>query len=414
MSRFSIGALAAALVLCLSPRPAGSASAAPSVESASVQAAIVAAVEKDRKLFGGRTPVPGTLIGVWDSHGNSYVHGFGYADLKTKRAMSAADHFRIGSNTKTFVVGVILQLVDEGKLNLDDPISRFSLGVKIPNAQNITVRELCDMRSGLFEGYDTPQANKLDIKPTTQLDSREIIRWAVEQKPYFPPNKEYKYTNTNYLLLGLIIESLTHDTVKNQITKRLIEPFGLTHTSYPTTQTMPDPWAHGYALDKQKNWEDVSNTIPVSLMGSAGCMISDMADIRTWIMAYVGGKVSKPATYKQLMNVIPTGDGNLAFGLALGESAGWYGYTGGLPGYNTADYYFPANHTFVVAWVPLQAGRPATGRRQHDLPRYRQDHDAEQHPVPNDRRQIRTLISDGRNNGVTLSLSKGDRGSLQA
>jgi hypothetical protein len=61
------------------------------------------------------------------------------------------------------------------------------------------------------------------------------------------------------------------------------------------------------------------------------------------------------------MNVIPTGDGNLAFGLALGESAGWYGYTGGLPGYNTADYYFPANHTFVIAWVPLQAHDPQPG-----------------------------------------------------
>lgn len=361
MSRSSIAALAAAFILCLFPRPAGSASAAPSVSSASVQAAIAAAVERDRKLFGGKTPVPGTLIGVWDSHGNSYVHGFGYADAATKRPMSAADRFRIGSNTKTFVVGVILQLVDEGKLKLDDPISRFSLGVKIPNAENITVRELCDMRSGLFEGYDTPQFNKMDIKSATQFDSREIIRWAVAQKPYFPPNEEYKYTNTNYLLLGVIIESLTHDTVKNQITKRLIEPFGLRHTSYPTTQAMPDPWAHGYALDKQKNWDDVSNTISVSLMGSAGCMISDMADIRTWIMAYVGGKVSKPASYKQLMNVIPTGDGNLAFGLALGESAGWYGYTGGLPGYNTADYYFPANHTFVVAWVPLQAAEPQPG-----------------------------------------------------
>jgi D-alanyl-D-alanine carboxypeptidase len=361
MSRFSIAALAAAFVVCLFPHPAGSASAAPSVNSASVQAAIVAAVEKDRKLFGGKSPVPGLLIGVWDSQGNAYVHGFGYADVATKRTMSAADHFRIGSNTKTFVVGVLLQLVDEGKLSLDDPLSRFSLGVTVPNAQNITVRELCDMRSGLFEAYSTPQVNKMTFKVGTTYDPRTFIRWAVEQKPYFAPNKGYKYSNTNYLLLGLIVESLTHDTVGDQITKRIIQPFGLTHTSYPTDEAMPDPWAHGYALDKQKNWEDVSNTVPVSLMGAAGCMISDMADIRTWIIAYVTGKVSKPATYKQLMNAIPTGDGNLSFGLALGESAGWYGYTGGLPGYNTADYYFPANRTFVVAWVPLQSDKPQPG-----------------------------------------------------
>lgn len=361
MSRFTIAGFAAALVFSFARIAAGSAGAMPSVSNPAVQVAIAAAVEKDRKIFGGRTPVPGVLIGVWDGRGGSYVHGFGYADLAKRRPMTADDHFRIGSNTKTFVVGVLLQLVDEGKLSLNDPVSRFSIGVTIPNGQNITVRELCNMRSGLFEAYDTPEINKLDIKPDSKFDPRDLIRWAVAQKPYFPPNKGYKYSNTNYLILGLIIESLTHDTVGDQIRDRLIGPFGLTHTSYPDTQAMPEPWARGYGLDKQQNWEDVSNTIPVSLMGAAGCMISDMTDIRHWIEAYVDGKVSKPATHKELMNVIPVGDGNAAFGLALGESAGWYGYTGGLPGYNTADYYFPATHAFIVAWVPLQRNEPHPG-----------------------------------------------------
>ena len=93
------------------------------------------------------------LIEVWDGAGGSYVHGFGDADLATHRAMTPADHIRIGSNTKTFVISVVLQLVDEGKLHLDDPLSRFSLGVTIPNAEHITVAELCQMRSGLFEAF---------------------------------------------------------------------------------------------------------------------------------------------------------------------------------------------------------------------------------------------------------------------
>jgi len=360
MKKISVAALAAIFTLCLFPGPARSASSAPSVDNPSVRAAIVAAVEKDRKIFGGRTPLPGVLVGVWDSHGNSYVRGFGYADLKTKRPMSTADHFRIGSITKTFVVAVLLQLVDEGKLTLDDPLSRFSLGVEVPNAEHITVRELMQMRSGLFEAFDTPQVDKM-FKPTAVFDARELVRWAAEQKPYFAPNAQYKYTNTNYLLLGLIVEALTQDTVEHQVMSRFIEPFGLTHTSYPLTIAMPEPWAHGYGLDKQKNWEDVSNTIPVSLMGASGCMISDMSDMRAWITDYVSGKVSKPATYRQLMDVLPTGDGNLDFGLGLGASAGWYGYTGGLPGYNTGDYYFPANHTFIAAWVPAQIGNPKPG-----------------------------------------------------
>ncbi len=125
-----------------SPMPE-SPKALPSVADTSVQSAIVAAVENDRKRFGGHTPVPATLIGVWDNKGGSFIRAFGYADLENKVPLTPADHFRIGSNTKTFVISVLLQLVAEKKLGLDDSLSRFSLGVTIPNAEGITVRELC-------------------------------------------------------------------------------------------------------------------------------------------------------------------------------------------------------------------------------------------------------------------------------
>src|SRR6202000_1856798 len=92
-----------------------------------------------------------------------------------------------------------------------------------------------------------------------------------------------------YLLLGLIIESVTKDSVGDQISKRLLVPFKLTETSYPATQAMPEPWAHGYELDPQRNWEDVSNTIPVSLMGAAGEMISNVADMKRWVELFVTG-----------------------------------------------------------------------------------------------------------------------------
>jgi D-alanyl-D-alanine carboxypeptidase len=112
------------------------------------------------------------------------------------------------------------------------------------------------------------------------------VKWAVQQKPYFAPGKSWHYSNTNYLLLGLIIEKLTNETVGNEIRKRLIVPFGLTQTTYPQTEAMPEPWARSYGLDKQRNWVDVSNTIPVAFMDSAGEMISDMADMRRWVKLY--------------------------------------------------------------------------------------------------------------------------------
>jgi D-alanyl-D-alanine carboxypeptidase len=275
--------------------------------------------------------------------------------------LTPADHFRIGSNTKTFVISVLLQLVDEGKLKIDDPLSRFKLGVTIPNGRNITVREVCQMRSGLFEAFDTPEINRMNITPEMKFDPRTLVGYAMKQKPYFAPGKGYKYSNTNYLILGLIVEDVTKDTVANQIHKRLLVPFHLTQTSYPATQAMPNPWAHGYGLDKQRNWEDVSGTIPVSMMGAAGEMISDMADARRWVTLYVTGKTNGPATQKARMACVATGEGNLSFGLGIGCSAGWYGYTGGLPGYNTANYYFPVADTLVVAWVSFQQETPFPG-----------------------------------------------------
>jgi len=351
-----------AVVLATSARDAWAGPAASiDVASTSTQTAIVAAVEKERKLFGGRTPVPAVLIGVWDSSGRSYTHAFGYADLATHRPLTTADHFRIGSNTKTFVISVLLQLVDEGKLSLDDPLSKFQLGVTIPNARNITVREVCQMRSGLFEAYDTPEFDHMNVTGNMTFNPRTVISWAVKVKPYFAPGKGYKYSNTNYLILGLLIEALTKDSAGDQIHKRLIVPFGLTQTSYPATQAMPNPWARGYGLDKAQNWEDVSGTIPVSLMGSAGEMISNMADMHRWVKLYVTGKTNGPATQRARMTCIPIGQGNLSFGLGIGCSAGWYGYTGGLPGYNTANYYFPAKGYTIVAWVTQQRHTPFPG-----------------------------------------------------
>src|SRR5436305_7360201 len=334
--------------------------AARSVADPSVQTEIVAAVENDRKRYGGHTPVPATLIGVWDAKGGSFIRAFGDADLEKNLPLTPADHFRIGSNTKTFVISVLLQLVAEKKLSLDDPLSRFPLGVTIPNAEGITVRELCDMRSGLFEAYGTPQFAALNMKVPENFDPRTLVAWAVQQKPYFAPGKGYRYSNTNYLLLGMIIEEITKDSVGNQIRKRLLEPIGLKQTSYPETEAMPSPWVHGYHLDKQGNWEDISNTIPVAFMGSAGAMISDMNDIRRWIELYATGKTIGAGSYQDLINCIPF-LGNTSFGLGITCSEGWYGYTGALPGYNTADYYSPATGTTILAWINYQAKEPVEG-----------------------------------------------------
>jgi D-alanyl-D-alanine carboxypeptidase len=256
---------------------------------------------------------------------------------------------------------LLLQLVDAHKRKLNDAIDHFDIGVNIPNGNHITVRELMEMRSGIVDAYNTPQFDKMTVTPTTHVDERQLIEWAVARPALFPPGTKYNYSNTNYLILGRIIETLTHDTVAHQIEMRLIQPFGLTNTSYPTTDpNMPEPYAHGYDLAKDGSWKDVSVDLPPSLTGAAGVMVSTVPDMRRWVKLYVTGATNSPETQRERLHCLPI-DKTGAFGLGVGCSGGWYGYTGGLPGYNTAAFYLPSKGVTIIAFVTSQRESPRPG-----------------------------------------------------
>lgn len=326
------------------------------------QRAIEAAARKELRSFGVGQPIPGVFIAVYMPGYAPYVKSVGYANLPAKTPFKLPDKFRVGSNTKTFVVTVILQLADEHRLSLDDTISKFHLGVKVPNADKITIRNLCEMRSGLFEAYNTAQFDKLDVTPQTRLTPQEMVGWAAQHKPLFAPGTKYNYSNTNYLILGMIIENVTRDTVGNQIRKRLLQPMALSGTSFPDGPGMPAPYSHGYGPRGEDGWQDVTVDIPPSITWAAGAMISTVPDMRRWVKSYVLGTMNSKAMQRQRLRCIPTGMGkNLNFGLGIGCSSGWYGYTGGLPGYHTAAYYLPSKDITVIAFVNAQREQPFPG-----------------------------------------------------
>jgi D-alanyl-D-alanine carboxypeptidase len=321
---------------------------------ARTQQSIESSVTANLKAYGAKQPVPGAVIGVWYPGRGSFVKGIGFGNLSPRTPMMTADTFRIGSNTKTFVISVLLQLVDEKKLGLDDPVNRFHLGINVPNGDRITVRQLMEMRSGIIDLYASPAFQKLDLTPTGTFDRKHWIEVALAHPPLFPPGTKYNYSNTNYMLLGMIVEKLTHDTIERQIQRRLIVPFGLRATTFPASNpNMPAPFAHGYMLEAGK-WDDTSVVLPPSVSWAAGAMISDLSDMKTWVKAYVSGATNSRATQRERLACIPIGEGNLRFGLGIGCSAGWYGYTGGITGYNTGAYYFPARGATIVALVNTQ------------------------------------------------------------
>ena len=324
--------------------------------------AVIEAARKQLSTFGGKQPIPGAYIAIYMPGKAPYVKSNGLANMRTKAQFQPPDKFRIGSNTKTFVVTVLLQLQDEHLLSLDDPISKFKIGVDVPNGNYITIRQLAEMRSGLFEAYNTKEFNALHFEPNMQISPQQLIRWGVSHKPLFPPGARWNYSNTNYLILGRIIEVVTHDTIGKQIRKRLTEPMGLKETVFPDTVTMSEPYAHGYGFDSKGNWEDVSETVSPAVTWAAGAMISTVPDMARWVKAYVSGTTNSATSQRDRLRCSPiAANTKMAFGMGVGSSAGWYGYTGGLPGYHTAAYYLPAKDITLITFVTAQREKPFPG-----------------------------------------------------
>ena len=324
--------------------------------------AISAAVVKELAAYGGPQPIPGAVVGVWVPGKGEFVKGFGYASLSPRLSMALADHFRIGSNTKTFVATVLLQLVDEKKLALDDTIAHFGLGLDVPNENRITLRQLAAMRSGIIDLYSIPGVQKESESVWASRTPQQWVALAGKQPPLFAPGTKYNYSNTNWFVLGLIIEKVTHDTIAHQIDSRILTPMELSQTSFPVTdRNMPSPYAHGYELNDKKQWVDESAVLAPSVSWAAGVMISDMADMKKWVKAYVTGTTNSAPSQKARLTCVPTGTGNLSFGLGIGCSAGWYGYTGGITGYNTGAYYMPATGITLIVFVNSQVEQPFPG-----------------------------------------------------
>lgn len=349
MRHFSAFVFAGILLACTSAR------AAEKQIPADIQAKIADAVNAELKAYGGKTPVPGAVVGIWDPNLGVMFRGFGFADLAAKRPMAVADKFRIGSNTKTFINTVILQLADEKKLSLDDTLDKFKLPVKVPNASHITLRQLGEMRSGLIDLYASPEFQAYQFKPGDTFDVLPWVQKALDHPALFSPGAQFDYSNTNYILLGMVIEAVTHKSAASEVEDRILKPYHLTNTSYPVSDPgMPEPYAHGYTLNAKGGWDDETVSLPPTAVGAAGVMISDASDMRRWVKLYVTGAVNSAASQKDRLSCRDTPRPGAQFGFGIGCSAGWFGYTGGITGYNTSAYYLRKRDVTVIAFVNSQ------------------------------------------------------------
>ncbi|MEU8775073.1 serine hydrolase domain-containing protein [Streptomyces sp. NPDC048606] len=356
MGRYRTPTLLAAATLLLSALCAGQAPAAAPPGRVDIDPAVAERLDDAIEAAMRRAAIPGVGVGLWVDGDDSYVRSFGTADKATGVPIKTDTHTRIGSVTKTFAVTAVLRLVDEGKVRLDAPISTYLDGV--PGGERITVRQLAEMRSGLYNYTEDPRwlaAYKAD--PQRSWTPRELLAIAFRHPADFPPGARWEYSNTNTVLLGLLVEKVGGQPLHTYLEQHVLRPAGLDSTSLPTGAEIPDPHVHGYT-----NFTPDGATVDASAWNpswawAAGAMISTMDDLRDWVPILVGGRLPdggrllEPGTQAQRLRALPTGYPDVGYGLGIADIDGWIGHNGELPGYETVAVRLPQERATLVIVV---------------------------------------------------------------
>jgi D-alanyl-D-alanine carboxypeptidase len=253
---------------------------------------------------------PGALARIGDESGSVTLRS-GRAELGGEAPMVGEDgRFRIGSITKSFVAVAVLGLVEEGRVALDDPIDAYLPGVvhgtgagAAIDGRDITVRQLLQHTSGLPDFLDhVPPDPERPVAPADQ------IARALEHEPEFsPPGSAWAYCNTGYLVLGMLVESVTGQDIASVLGERIIEPLGLTATYWPPDgeRALRGPHAHNYlAAMPGGDLLDVTELEP-SMAGAAGQLVSTPADLDRFWRALFGDELLEPALREEMTVTVP-------------------------------------------------------------------------------------------------------------
>lgn len=291
---------------------------------------------------------PAALASVREPSGRVRNATAGVGDLRTREPVPVDGEVRIGSNTKTFTAVVVLQLVAEGKLELDAPVERYL--PKLVRGEGIdgnaiTIRQLLQHTSGL-PNYTNFLADGLLPYQHWYAEPRTLLDLALEQKATSAPGTTFAYSNTNYLIAGLIVEKLTHRPIAEQIERRIIKPLHLRRTYFPGLgeERLRGAHPHGYHHDDPaKPLVDVSEQDP-SFGWAAGQMVSTPSEVNRFFVALLQGRLLPPNLLREMRKTIPApelgSDARYGLGLISHElpcgGLSW-GHGGTITGYSTTN-----------------------------------------------------------------------------
>jgi D-alanyl-D-alanine carboxypeptidase len=239
----------------------------------------------------------------------------GYADRAAHVSMRAADRYRIASVSKAFVSVLILQLEAEGKLDIDDAVAKYLPDV-VPNGGAITLRELMNHTSGLFNYTDDAAfVNDPITNFARPWSPQELLALAFAHAPNFAPGANWSYSNTNYIVLGLVVEQVTGKPLGQVLQERIFTPLGLTSTSFPLTIALAPDFVHGYIKLPGTPLFDISPGLNPTWGWAAGAIVSNARDVTAFYRALFTGKIL-PAVELGEMEATTTNSGTYGLGIA--------------------------------------------------------------------------------------------------
>jgi CubicO group peptidase (beta-lactamase class C family) len=310
----------------------------------------------------GKGRVAGLQVAVRLADGQTWLGSSGEAQFVPDRPVEDDTVFSVASITKTFIAALILQLAEEGKLDLDVPFGRYWQDA--PRKDSVTIRQLLSHTSGIYNYFEHPRYGDISrawLRPVSAdgLASREHA-WTYDEimglvkTGYCPAGECYHYSNTNYVILGRIAESVGGAPLHEQLRQRFFDPLGMTSTYYQPAEVPPADAAHGH-WDYGSGYSDHTRDARVlpfeaalTVADAAGAIASTARDLSMWADALYGGSVLAPASLSQMTTMLEPGLYGLGTDVAVFAGQRAYGHRGGLRGFESSMWHFPATGVTIA------------------------------------------------------------------
>lgn len=326
--------------------------------SGASRSALVARIDSLVQAHLLTAPAASGAVAVVKGSDTIVLRGYGYADIEAQRAAGPTTMYEIGSITKQFTSAAIMRLVEQGKIGLDDDLSRFLPSFPL-HGHHVTIRELLNHTSGIHS-YTSSPAWRTTWAQDLSPDS--IVGFVARDSFDFAPGTAWRYNNTGYVLLGMVVEKASGEPYGRYLDEQFFKPLGLRQTTYCPAQRLRDTtYAEGYSsrAGQLVPAEYLSMTHPFS----AGALCSSARDFLKWQRALHGGRVVSARSYELMTTPDTLANGSrltYGFGLAVADIGGHRAIThgGGINGFTTSQMYLPADSLSVILFTNTDSRAP--------------------------------------------------------